>query len=64
MVPTGARARVNDWVTAPATTTASEPASTRTGPSRSDSQPPIGRIATARSTNPAMRFAASAWLRP
>ena len=64
MVPSGASGGVNDWTAAPATTTASEAASTRTGPIRSDSQPPTGRMATASSTKPAMRLAASSCVRP
>ncbi|MDF3149876.1 hypothetical protein PBV88_54215, partial [Streptomyces sp. T21Q-yed] len=50
---------MRDCTRAPTTITPREPVSTRTGPTRSDSQPPTGRIATASSTNPAMRFAAS-----
>ena len=39
-------------------------ASTGTGPNLSESQPPTGRITTATTTKPAIRFAASAGVRP
>src|SRR5215831_1352364 len=64
MVPTGASDGVADWTTAPTATTASATARTRVGAYRSDSQPPTGRIATASSTKPAMRLAASACASP
>ena len=64
MVPSGARGGVNAWTAAPTPTTSRDPASTRVGSSRSDSQPPTGRMMTANRTKPAMRLAASAWVRP
>ncbi len=36
----------------------------RIGPSRSESQPPTGRMTTASNTKPAIRFAASACVSP
>ena len=39
-------------------------ASTGIGPNRSDSQPPTGRMITATTTKPAIRFAASAGVSP
>src|SRR4051812_430576 len=64
IVPSGASPGVNDCTAAPTTTTSSDAASTRVGANRSDNQPPSGRITTATSTNPAIRFAASAWVSP
>ena len=62
IVPTGASAGVSDWTIAAAATTANAPVSTQAGATRSDSQPPTGRISTASSTKPAILFAASAWV--
>ncbi len=64
MVPSGASGGAKDWTAALTATTASATASTRVGRSRSDNQPPTGRITTASSTNPAIRLAASACARP
>src|SRR5215218_8024792 len=63
-VPSGISGGSNACTLAPTTTTANAAARTRIGPSRSDSQPPTGRISTATSTKPAIRLAASAWVRP
>src|SRR5689334_1418054 len=63
-VPAGVSDGVKACPAAPTVTTASATVRTRAGPNRSDSQPPAGRAATASSTNPAIRFAASAWARP
>src|SRR5437867_8505648 len=59
-VPTCSRIGVVAATAAPTQTTENAAASTGTDPKRSDSQPPIGRITTATTTNPAIRFAASA----
>ncbi len=64
MVPYGINVGLIASTAAAAVTTAKTPIRTRIGPSRSDSQPPTGRIRTASSTNPAIRLAASNWVSP
>ena len=64
IVPTGARAGVVDWTSAPTATTAKATVSTEAARTRSESQPPTGRIRTATTTKPAIRFEASAGVRP
>ena len=60
IVPTGTRVGVGDWITAAVATSVNAPVRTRVGCTRSDSQPPTGRITTATSTTPAILFDASA----
>ena len=64
IVPTGWSSGVVAATAAPTTITPKPPASTDTGPSRSESHPPTGRISTATTTNPAIRSAASAGVSP
>ena len=64
MVPTGTRAGVVDWIKASTATTAKATVSTDEARTRSESQPPTGRIRTATTTKPAIRFEASAGVRP
>ena len=54
---------VPDTIAAQTATTANTVVSTGIGPIRSESQPPTGRITTATTTKPAIRFAASAGVR-
>jgi len=63
-VPTGARPGVVDWTNAPTATTAKATVSTEAAWTRSESQPPTGRIRTATTTKPAILFDASAGVSP
>ena len=64
IVPTGLRSGVDDWMRASTATTAKATISTDPARTRSESQPPTGRITTATTTKPAIRFEASAGVRP
>src|SRR5918998_2627345 len=64
MVPTGTRSGLNATTVASTATAAKHAIDTGMGPTRSDSVPPTGRMSTARTTNPAVRAAASAGVRP
>src|SRR6266511_5643640 len=63
-VPSGARAGWPAWTAAMTATTVYPATSTGTGCRRSDSQPPTGRISTARITKPAILFDASVGVSP
>lgn len=60
IVPSGSSGGAVDCTAAHTMVTSSDATMTRTPPSRSDSHPPNGRIATASTTNPAIRLDASA----
>ncbi len=64
IVPSGASAGVVDWIKAPTATTAKATVSTDAARTRSESQPPTGRMRTATTTKPAIRFEASAGVSP
>ncbi|CAM5663917.1 hypothetical protein STENM223S_03492 [Streptomyces tendae] len=63
-VPIGTRGSSREARRASAATVAYAPMSTGTGCNRSESQPPAGRAATARTTKPAVRREASERPRP
>ena len=63
-VPTPSSGGVPAEIAAQTTTTPYPADSTGIGPNLSESQPPTGRISTATTTNPAIRFAASAAVSP
>src|SRR6478609_1081192 len=64
IVPRGVRAGVVDWINAPTAITAKATVRTDAAWTRSESQPPTGRIKTATTTKPAIRFDASTGVRP